>query len=114
MNGMRKVVVSSALTDPAWNNTTVIGGDAVAGVRALKDETEDGPILVNGSETLVHALLDAELVDELRLQVHPVSIGGGLRVFADTRQKTPWRLVDSRTFPSGVRADAYHPSPPAR
>ena len=53
---MRKVVVSSTLTGRAWNNTTVVGDDAVAGVRALKAEAEDGPIPVNGSETLVHTL----------------------------------------------------------
>jgi dihydrofolate reductase len=107
MNGMPKVVVSSTLTDPAWNNTTVLRGDVVEGVTALKAE-DGGPILVGGSRTLVHALLDHDLVDELRLMVFPVSIGAGLRVFPDTIKKTPWRRIDSQTFPSGARVDTYH------
>jgi len=107
MNSMPKVVVSSTLTDPAWNNTTVLAGDdVVAGVTALK-AGGGGPILVAGSATLVHALLDNDLVDELRLMVFPVTIGAGLRVFPDTRRKAPWKLVDSVTFPSTVRADTY-------
>ena len=76
MNGMAKIVVSNTVTDPEWNNTTVLAGDAAEGVRGLKDG-DGGPILVQGSATLVHALLDHDLVDELRLQVFPVSIGLG-------------------------------------
>jgi dihydrofolate reductase len=109
MNGMAKVVVSRTLTDPAWNNTSVLDGDVVAGVKALKDQ-DGGPILVNGSTTLVHTLLDNDLVDELRLMVFPVTIGAGLRVFPDTRKKTPWTMTDTRTFPSAVRVDTYRPS----
>jgi len=110
MNGMRKVVVSSTLTGPAWNNTAVLRGDVVAGVAELKAEN-GGPLLVQGSKTLVHTLLDHNLVDELRLMIFPVSIGAGLRVFPETIKKTPWRLTDARTFPSGVRVDAYEPGP---
>ncbi len=109
MNGMRKVVVSSTLTDPAWANTTVLGGDVVAGVTELKQQ-EGGPILVAGSKTLVHALLDNDLVDELRLMVFPVTIGAGLRVFSETIKKTGWRLAETVTFPSTVRVDSYHPA----
>ncbi|MGQ0803436.1 MAG: dihydrofolate reductase family protein [Actinomycetota bacterium] len=108
MNGMPKVVVSSTLTDPAWNNTTVMPGDAVEGVTALKAQ-DGGPILVAGSKTLVHTLLD-DLVDELRLMVFPVTIGAGLRVFPETTKKTAWKLTDTQTFPSGVRVDTYHPA----
>ena len=107
MNGMPKVVVSGTLTDPTWNNTTVLQGDVVAGVTELKGH-EGGPVLVAGSKTLVHALLDNDLVDELRLMVFPVTIGSGLRVFPETTKKTAWRLTDSRTFPSQVRVDTYH------
>jgi dihydrofolate reductase len=106
MNGMEKVVVSNTLTYPEWNNTRVLNGDVVEGVTGLKDG-EGGPILVNGSKTLVHALLDADLVDELRLMLFPVSIGGGLRVFPDSRQRTAWELVASQTFPKQVREDIY-------
>ncbi|HET7722152.1 MAG TPA: dihydrofolate reductase family protein, partial [Acidimicrobiales bacterium] len=56
-----------------------------------------------------HALLDHDLVDELRLMVFPVTIGAGLRVFSDTIKKTAWQLTDSLEFPSGVRVDSYRP-----
>ena len=107
MNTMPKVVVSSTLKDPEWNNTTVLDGDVVAGVTALKEQ-EGGPILVAGSHTLVHTLLDNDLVDELRLMVFPVTIGPGLRMFPETLKKSPWKAVDSVTFPSQVRLDTYH------
>lgn len=106
MNTMPKVVVSNTLTDPTWNNTTVLSGDIAAGVTALKEQ-EGGPILVAGSGTLVHLLLDNDLVDELRLMVFPVTIGPGLRVFPDTLRKATWTPGDTVTFPSGVRVDTY-------
>jgi len=108
MNGMPKVVVSSTLTDPEWSNTTVLSGDPVDGVRRLKAEG-DGRIVVGGSRTLVHALLDADLVDELRVMVVPVTIGSGLRLFPDTTRKRRWTMTDSQTFPSRVRVDTYVP-----
>jgi dihydrofolate reductase len=107
MNGMPKVVVSSTLTDPTWNNTTVIDGDVVAGVTELK-QRDGGPILVAGSKTLVHTLLDNDLVDELRLMIFPVTIGAGNRVFPETIKKAPWKLADTVTLPSGVRVETYH------
>ncbi len=109
MNSMPKFVVSRTLTDPEWNNTTVIpGDDAVAGVTALKDQ-DGGPVFVNGSATLVHTLLDNDLVDELRMMVFPVTIGAGLRVFPDTYKKTAWSLADTVTFPSPVRVEVWRP-----
>lgn len=108
MNGMPKVVVSRTLTGPAWNGTTVLAGDVVAGITELK-ERDGGPILVAGSKTLAHTLLDNDLVDELRLMVFPVTIGSGLRVFPETIKKTRWTLVDTVTFPSTVRVDTYRP-----
>lgn len=107
MNGMPKVVVSNTMADPEWTNTQVLRGDVLRGVGELVSG-DGGPILVNGSATLVHALLDADLVDELRLMVFPVSIGGGRRVFPDSRKRMPWLLVDSQSFPSQVRVDTYH------
>jgi dihydrofolate reductase len=109
MNSMPKYVVSSTLQDPAWNNTSVLQGDVVAGVTELKQQ-DGGPILVQGSKTLVHTLLDNDLVDEFRLMVFPVSIGAGLRVFPETIKKTLWTLTDTVTFPSKVRVDTYHPA----
>ena len=109
MNSMPKVVVSTTLATPEWTNTRVLEGDAIEGVRALKAE-DGGPILVAGSGTLVHALLDNDLVDELRLMVFPVTIGDGLRVFSRTRTKRPWTLASSEAFPLGVRVETYRPA----
>ena len=109
MNSMPKVVVSNSLTDPEWTNTTVLSGDAVAGVRALKEQ-DGGPLLIAGSATLVHAMLDNDLVDELRLMTFPVTIGDGLRVSSGTVKKSPWTIAESTTFPGGVRVDAYRPA----
>jgi dihydrofolate reductase len=103
MNAMRKVVVSSTLRDPAWNNTSVIGFDDVA---SLKDG-DGGPILVAGSATLVRALLAADLVDELRLQVFPVVIGGGLRCFPDDRSLSTFALSSTEPLEHGVVATTY-------
>jgi dihydrofolate reductase len=110
MNTMRKVVVSTTLVDPHWANTEVVAD--LDGVRALKAE-DGGPILVTGSGSLVHSLLLAGLVDELRLMVFPVSIGAGLRVFPDEQVKIAWRRTGSVEFPSGVRVDTYVPAPPS-
>ena len=109
MNGMAKYVVSSTLTEPlAWNNSTVVTGDIAAEVTRLKQQG-DGPILVAGSATLVRFLLEQELVDELRLMVFPVLVGGGLRCFPESLLKQPFRLGESTTFPSGVAVHSYHP-----
>ena len=109
MNGMPKVVVSATLTDPEWNNTTVLTGDVVAGVTELKRQGT-GPILVAGSHELVHTLLEHDLVDELRMMVFPVTIGGGLRLFPDNGKKTSWMLASSVPYSSGVRVDTYEPA----
>ncbi|MBO0848669.1 MAG: dihydrofolate reductase family protein [Pseudonocardia sp.] len=106
MNGMPKAVVSSTLTAPRWNNTTVLGGDAVTEVAALK-AGKGGSILVQGSTTLVHALLDNDLVDDLRLMVFPVTVGTGRRVFPESAKRSSWRVTGSHTFPSQVREDTY-------
>jgi dihydrofolate reductase len=80
MNSMPKVVVSTTLTDPAWNNTTVVPD--VEAVAALKQQ-DGGDILVNGSAQLVHALTEHGLVDEWRLMVFPIVLGSGKRLFGD-------------------------------
>jgi dihydrofolate reductase len=109
MNAMPKYVVSSTLRDPAWNNTSVIGGDAVAGVQQLK-ATDGGPILVAGSGTLVGALHEHGLVDEYRLMVFPVTIGSGLPLFPETADKTTLRLSDTTVFTTGVVVLTYEPA----
>ncbi len=107
INNGAKRVVSNTLTDPTWQNTTVISGDAAVGVSKLKDET-DGSILVAGSGTLVQALLAADLVDELRLMVFPTVLGRGKRLFPDGIDRLKFRLAESRTVgPDGVQAQVY-------
>ena len=113
MNAMPKIVVSSTLTDPEWNNTTVLRGDVVEGVSRLKAEDGD-PILVQGSATLVHTLLEHDLVDELRLLVFPVTVGSGVRLFPESTKKVAWTSTGSRTFPSGAREDRYRVTSPPR
>jgi dihydrofolate reductase len=105
-NSMPKYVVSSTLEAPTWNNSTVLKGDLVEEVSKLRQEL-DGDILVNGSAQLVQALLEHDLVDELRLMVFPVVLGTGKRLFGDTSDKKPLRLVDSRTVGDGVAILIY-------
>lgn len=106
LNSMHKVLVSSTIAHPTWNNTTLLEGGVAVGVEALK-AGDGGPILVHGSAQLVHQLLDEDLVDELRLMVFPLTIGDGLRVFSGTIKKTVWRLNETQQFAGGVRVEAY-------
>jgi dihydrofolate reductase len=105
MNSMPKVVASTTLQDPEWNNTTVIS-DVQSQVAQLK-EGDGGPILVAGSRTLVHSLIEHGLVDEFHLQIFPVVLGSGGRLFPESPDKLSLELVDSQTFPSGVMAQTY-------
>jgi dihydrofolate reductase len=107
LNNDHKVVVSTTLTDPQWNNTTVIGADVVAQLTKLRDETE-GSILVAGSGTLVETLLANDLVDELRLMVFPTILGRGRRVFPDGIDRLKFKLAESRTVgPDGVQVQVF-------
>ena len=87
LNSMPKYVVSSAVEQPAWNNSTVLKGDVVTEVAALKREL-GGDIVVYASRLLVQTLIEHDLVDELRLTVHPVLLGEGERLFGDTSDKS--------------------------
>jgi dihydrofolate reductase len=100
-NEMPKYVLSSTLEDPDWNNSTVINGDLAEEVSKLKREL-DGDIVVHGSAQLVQALVDQDLVDELRLMVFPVVLGKGKRLFGETREKKGLRLAESKTVGDGV------------
>jgi dihydrofolate reductase len=106
MNEMPKVVVSTTLENPEWNNTTVVGGDLAAEVDKLKQQFA-GDILVAGSAQLVQSLLEQDLVDELRLMVFPVVLGSGKRLFGETSEKKRLRLVDSKTVGEGVAVLVY-------
>jgi dihydrofolate reductase len=99
-NSMKKYVVSSTLTDPAWNNTTVIGLDDVAALR----DGEGGPIQVAGSPSLAQGLHRAGLVDQWNLMVFPVILGSGKRLFpTDVEDKQKLQLADARTYTNGVQ-----------
>ena len=101
LNGLPKYVVSSTLEDPDWNNTTVLKGDVVTEVSKLKQEI-DGEIIVPASYQLGRTLIAHDLVDELRLVVFPVVLGGGERLFGDFSDKKPMRLVDTRPIGDGL------------
>ena len=108
-NSMPKYVVSSTLDEPAWSNSTVLRGDLVADVARVK-EAHDGDVVVHGSAQLVQALLEHDLVDELRLMVFPVVLGRGKRLFGETSAKKRLRLADSRVVGDGVAILIYEPA----
>ena len=108
-NNMPKYVVSSTLGDPEWNNSTVLEGDLADEVSKLRDGP-DGDIVVHGSAQLAQALIEHDLVDELRLMVFPVVLGAGKRLFGETSDKKPLRLVDSKTVGDGVAILIYEPA----
>jgi dihydrofolate reductase len=95
LNSDPKYVVSSTLTDPEWTNTTVLGGDVAEEVAKLKEQV-NGVILVAGSASLVKALIENDLVDELRLMVFPVVLGSGKRVFGASADPKGFRLADTK------------------
>ena len=106
LNSMPKYVVSSSLEDPTWNNSTVLKGDVVTEVSKLKQEL-DGEIVVPASYQLGRTLIEHGLVDELRLVVFPVVLGAGERLFGETCDKKPVRLLDARTVGDGLAYFAY-------
>ena len=108
-NGMPKYVVSSTLEEPEWNNSTVLRGDVADEVAKLRQE-QDGDIVVHGSARLVQTLVEHGLVDELRLMVYPVVLGSGKRLFGETRDKKPLRLVDPKIVGDGVAILVYQPA----
>ena len=109
MNNTRKYVASTTLKSPKWNNSTVIEGDVSEAVARLKKE--DGKdIMVNGSGALVRTLLRDHLLDELRLFVHPVVVGPGIRLFDDESDPVELALADSHAYANGVISLTYRPS----
>lgn len=108
-NGMPKYVVSSTLEDPEWTNTTVLSGDLVEEVRALREQV-DGEIVVHGSARLVQGLIEHGLVDELRLMQFPVVLGSGKRLFGETSDKHSLKLTDSKIVGDGVAILVYSPA----
>jgi len=106
LNSMPKYVVSSTLQDLDWNNSTVMKGDAVKEVSKLKERL-NGEIVVPASRQLVHTLIEHDLVDEMRLMVYPFVLGAGERLFGETNDKVPLRLVATRTLGDGLAFVIY-------
>ncbi len=100
-NSMPKYVVSKTLTDPAWSNSTVLAGDPVEEVRRLKDEF-DGTLQIAGSAQLAQAMIDADLIDEVRLMVFPVVLGEGKRFWGPVAEKKTFALADTKVVGEGV------------
>ncbi len=108
-NSMPKYVFSSTLEKAEWNNSTILSGDLAEEIAKLKQQV-DGVILVSGSAQLVQALVENDLVDEIRLMVFPVLLGSGKRLFAEHPDKKPLRLVDSKTVGAGIALLTYEPA----
>ena len=102
LNAVAKYVVSSTMSDPLWANSTVLAGEPLEAVRALKSASGED-IVLTGSITLAHALIAGNLVDEYRLFVYPVVQGRGRRLFPNGVSPAPLRLVEpAKSFRSGI------------
>jgi dihydrofolate reductase len=108
LNSVPKYVVSATLQDPAWNNSTVLRGDVVTEVSRLRRELS-GDIVVPGSFQLLRTLMEHDLVDELRLKMFPVVLGAGERLFGETSDKKPLRLISIQTLDDGIAFLTYEP-----
>jgi len=106
LNSLPKYVVSSTLDEPKWGNSTVLRGDVVSEVSKLKQKLA-GEIIVYASYQLGRTLMEHDLVDELRLTVFPVTLGAGERLFAETTDKKPMRLLSARTIGDGLAFLTY-------
>ncbi|UGY90290.1 dihydrofolate reductase family protein [Streptomyces gobiensis] len=111
LNRVRKYVASTTLTEPlAWQNSTLLKGDAAAAVAKLKDEVAEN-LVVFGSGVLVRSLLTHHLVDKMVLLIHPLTLGSGRRLFADSGPDlAAHQLTDCTTTRTGVIIAAYHPA----
>ena len=106
LNSLPKYVVSSTIEDPKWTNATVLKGEVISEVSKLKQQRE-GEIIVYASRPLVRALMEHDLVDELRLTVFPVALGAGERLFGETSDKRPLRLISTKTIGNGLAHLTY-------
>ena len=110
LNGKPKYVASTTLTEPLdWQNSTLIDGDVAAAVAALKQEG-DGDLHVIGSTGLVRTLIEQDLVDEFRLMIDPILLGGGKRIFRDDGSLRPLRLIDGQVTSTGAILATYAPA----
>ncbi len=110
MNGVQKYVVSTTLEEPLeWQNSTLIGDNVAEEISRLKEQPGKD-ISISGSPTLVRSLLRDDLIDELRLMVHPIVVGSGKRLFEDGGDQQALQLLDSKTFSTGVVYLTYQPA----
>jgi dihydrofolate reductase len=110
MNGLHKHVVSTTLEEPLeWGNSTLIKGDVAEEISKLKQQPGKD-IVVFGSGALVRMLMEHDLVDEYRLMVFPILLGGGRRLFGDSADRKPLQLLDLTTFVTGVVYLTYRPA----
>ena len=110
MNGVRKYVVSTTLEEPLeWQNSTLIGDNVAEEISRLKEQPGKD-ISISGSPTLVRSLLEDDLLDELRLMVHPIVVGSGKRLFEEGGDQKALELLDSETFSTGVVYLTYQPA----
>jgi dihydrofolate reductase len=108
MNSLPKYVVSTTLQEAEWNNSTLIKENVVEEVRKLKQQPGQD-ILVAGSADLLHTLMQAGLVDEYRLMVHPIVLGSGKRLFKEGNATNALKLVDTKTLDTGIVILTYQP-----
>ncbi len=106
-NNLPKVVVSSTLQNPDWNNTSVVARDVVHEVRKLKALSGQN-ILVIGSHELVQTLMKENLVDEFKLYIYPLTLGEGKRLFEHGNAANSMTLIRAKQLQSGVIASTYH------
>jgi dihydrofolate reductase len=106
LNGMPKYVASATLDKPRWSNATVLRGDVPGEVSKLREQLA-GDIVVIGSIRLARTLMERDLVDEYRLKIFPVVLGAGERLFGETSDCRPVRLVHARTLGDGLAYLSY-------
>jgi len=112
LDNVQKYVVSTTLTEPLpWQNSTLLKGDAATNVVALKQQSEKD-LLILGCGLLVQSLMQANLIDEYVLSIHPLVLGSGRRLFPDGSLFTKFRLVESKTTTTGVLIATYQPIEP--
>jgi dihydrofolate reductase len=110
LNTLPKHVVSTTLSEPLeWQNSTLLQGDVAEAVAALKQEDGDD-VHVIGSTELVHTLIEHDLVDEFRVMIDPLFLGGGKRIFRDDGVLRPLRLVNSEVTTTGAILATYAPA----
>jgi dihydrofolate reductase len=109
LNTKPKYVASGTLTEPEWDDTTVLSGDLAAAVGELKAKGE-GELQVHGSGALIRWLMENDLVDEIVLFTYPVVVGQGTRLFPDAGPDRALDLVESRTTPGGLVIQVYRPA----